>query len=213
MDAPDFIPSKRSKTEAETCSPTAIWSQPTVSTATTTTTEHTPIHTKQVHIAIWPEPMHTITMPFAGTVKQLLEGEANFHNIPTSFPFRAFDILGRPLPDDGTIRVNDIVVITPHDFTYDLNVAAIALPFDEAQRSRFLWHQGGFVAQDEMRFYLSQLQAKGKIVLSHPMLVHSYADLGDQLMEWLLQSIEIHQQTNQHSCCLSFHGTLDSNSH
>ena len=199
--ADDLLPSKRLKIAADHCDPTAPWTclvqaEPALEPVPVIAFESTAKIT--VHISIWPDSMTSVSVPVQTTVAQLIAAEAKLHNITTTFPFQAYDVVGRSLNDDATLVHDMVIVLTPHDFSYDFEVAGIDLQFPEPQRTRFLWHQGGFVAQDEMKFYLQHLKTKDKIVIDHPMVIQSIADLDMQLSEFLGQSIEIHQATNQH---------------
>ena len=188
---------KRAKAMPLTCSPTAIWTQPNLELPNTSYIEQSS-DMIQIHVSMWPEPLHTVQVPLGTTVGTLIEAENKIRFRTDATQLKVYDVLGRNLQKDMFVMKDHVLILTSLDFSPRFEVANIPLHFTEAQRATFLWHQGGFVANDEMQFYLHQGQTQHSHVISVPMVVHAPAELHECLMEFLVQSIEVSQMNNLH---------------
>eukprot|EP00435_Cladocopium_sp_Y103_P076071 s49_g75.t1 len=216
---------KRSKTHHDTAGPTyhasgglnSFASHPPA--AEDSVTDSTPAHTDQlaapspthrevtpdsktfpVRVGLFGQVPHEVQVEEHSTVAQLLEAESRLLGTPQQW--RAVNIIGTPLDNAKLLRKYDIVFMFPHDaaippFDFQANSRPIGCP-DAQERLSILWTQQGWVATDEMAFYLRQLHAWG-LSTTDPIIAHTHEDLNTSIEAWLIAAMETAYQSDRPS--------------
>ena len=174
--------------------PTAPWTQPIA----------VPVQSQEplfqndlipINVGVWPEPLHQVQVRIGAKVIDIVTAESNIRG--PAARFTVVDILGRTLDHNNTLVKDDIVVLFPNDDLSD-NIE-LNLRVDSIQdRTTKLWYQEGFVATDEMKFYLQSIQDTS--VASNPTVFSTPSSIPEQLEDLVGQAIDIAVAGNGSYC-------------
>eukprot|EP00435_Cladocopium_sp_Y103_P030903 s2207_g7.t1 len=146
--------------------------------------------TIQVRTAQWGEALHHVLVKKGTTVGQLTVAEG--HQIDPTVTWKPTDAMGMYVPISQLLTEDQIIFIRdafkpldpcefhPHQFA----MGCPTLP----ERLQVLWNQRGWIASDEMAFYMKSLQAWG-LNTTAPLIIANLADLDASMEEWVFSSI------------------------
>lgn len=199
------------------CSPTQVWTQPVVAemhhepqlTDLAVNQESTAIHESShtVWVGYIGEPRATISVTPKTTVGQLLVAEANLVQAPST-NFRAFGIVGETASNSTELHNGDILLIQNSEQWTDpkcpLQQTSFMPPnLQGMTRAQALLRQLGWVAGDEMQYYLQDLGNKQDVLVTPPVIIED----DDRLETWFRQQIEIAKAADGcisvYTCCLA----------
>ena len=165
---------------------TAPWTQPIPEVHSDQQAVQPAIDALPVQVGIWPEPLHQVMVQRGTTTPQLAAAEAAIRESGTKFDIT--DILGRSIPEDGSLIKDCIVTMFPQDDPVtDVETNLRVHTVDE--RLTKLWYQEGFVATDEMKFYLRGINDAS--VAAHPTVFSTPSSIEAQVADIIDQAIDI----------------------
>ena len=165
---------------------TAPWTQPITEVHSDQQAVMPAIDALPVQVGIWPEPLHQVMVQRGTTTPQLAAAEAAIRESGTQFNIT--DILGRSIPEDGTLIKDYIVLMFPQDDPVT-DVEANLRVHTVDERLTKLWYQEGFVATDKMKFYLRSIHDAS--VAAHPTVFSSPSSIEAQVADIIDQAIDI----------------------
>eukprot|EP00435_Cladocopium_sp_Y103_P039416 s683_g10.t1 len=138
---------------------------------------------------------HEVLVSQNSTVGQLVVTEGRLLGLDHAW--QAMDMVGRPLDLTQTLGKYDIVFMFPADqaipaFDADLSARPMGCRTVH-ERLELLWYQRGWVATDEMNFYLQQLHAWGHHTTA-PIIATNVTDLNERIETWFIQAMELAYQ-------------------
>ena len=214
----DNTESKRIKIHDEqSCSPTCAWTQPIVDSPgieDQTVTNQNIGESNDVRNTVWVgyigEPHGTISTVPDSTVGQLIVAESRITQEPET-NFRAFGIVGEPTPPSTKLHHGDIILIQCSQKWDDPKCPLLQTSFKPPNfkgmtRSQALLQQLGWVAIDEMTFYLQKTGAEMGFLATAPFVLGIDED-NPNLAQWIHQNIEIAKATDGniciYTCCMA----------
>eukprot|EP00435_Cladocopium_sp_Y103_P021173 s136_g5.t1 len=145
------------------------------------------------HVQAWVchegEPYHQIHVTFGTTVGQLTCAEAKLHDTwdHGEHPFRPVDGVGAYVSVSQTIVDQQHIMLQSGPASQYDHVKPIVKGMPRLQA---LWAQKGWVAFDEMVFYLQDIHPVDTTRITKPMDLRFPANNGLIITEWILQSLE-----------------------
>eukprot|EP00438_Fugacium_kawagutii_P033507 Skav232542 [mRNA] locus=scaffold319:262177:267237:+ [translate_table: standard] len=135
-----------------------------------------------------------VTLQPAATVGQVCVAEASVSKTPVN-EIKATSLIGIPLPSTQNIGTNQVIALR---FAPDNdNDACPAKHHDQhvpmlypEPRGTNVWQQRGWVADDEMCFYLQQLQAESQVPTTQPLIITSEEQHHIEFEEWFGDLLE-----------------------
>ena len=142
------------------------------------------------------------------TVGQATQAEAKLHELPVTI--KPMNGVGGDLSLSQTVQTEDVILIRQcgqcdkdkcyrqncnHRFAPEGNGVPSFPP--QLTREELLWNQRGWVATDEMTFYLRTLKNEGQVNTSPPLY---FDDVVSQILvwgDWVVRASEIASATNQ----------------
>jgi hypothetical protein len=201
-DAEDPVPAVRAELERETAPEASFPEHPKHELPKATGVKHEEAKPKSVItvlVGMIHGNVHEVQVVKGTTVGQLVLAEGRM--IDERVTWRPTNAMGLPVPIASLLDQDDVVFLS--DIAHPLPVIkfhehqfACGCP-DKQDRLHVLWNQQGWVATDEMTFYLRLLQDWG-LPTAPPIVAYNCCDLNDSLAEWVLTVIEkAHQAQKQ----------------
>eukprot|EP00435_Cladocopium_sp_Y103_P013223 s3565_g3.t1 len=145
------------------------------------------------------EPLTKTKVPNGTTVGQVAVTEGHFLTMPD--PVRPLTAMGSPCPVYHHVQHNQIVFVedggTDHVARYP--------KVDHLNRQDALWQQQGWVADDEMSFYLSMIGQPNLTHTTAPLIMQDDPDDILKFDNWINEAMEALEQTKAraiHTACL-----------
>eukprot|EP00435_Cladocopium_sp_Y103_P075686 s4_g62.t1 len=151
-----------------------------------------------VKVGLVNQALHEVQVTEGTTVGQLSIAEGNL--VDSTITWRPTDEWGIQIPHSQELAPEQVIFLSD---------AALQLPpctcdqgtfpgvcRDAKSRTDWLWTQRGWVADDEMTFYLQQLHAWG-LASTPPLKASGLSELNDMFEEWVLNILEQAQSTDR----------------
>ena len=142
-----------------------------------------------VWIGIAGEDLTAVTCPIGSTVGQVTQAEAN---IGHTEHLKALTAVGSALSISSEVHDCQILVVRPVQHEGErcpLTRPGMQPPqLQHMPRTKALWHQQGWVAHDEMTFYLSSINRASQALTTDPLILHSDPRDQQALGSWILDA-------------------------
>ena len=124
------------------------------------------------------------------TVNEWIQG---MHTMDVHYPYMS-DIVGQPVQGDMQLAALKWIEVSQFPLPAQRPIHERSMHLQALPRHESILLQGGAVALDEMRYYLSAIDTVGIAKSWEPLLLHSLTDLHTEAAEWLgdLQSYAEH---------------------
>ena len=145
------------------------------------------------------QPLHKVHCLPGTTIGQLATAESKLVDLPT--PVQTLSAVGSHVPVYTKVKPQQIILL--RDGRVDQPKTAPNL--QGCTRLDALWQQLGWVAQDEMAFYLSMLGQPNLPNTTEPIMIDSNEDAPQKFDEWIASAIEASQSNGRkfsvHTAC------------
>eukprot|EP00435_Cladocopium_sp_Y103_P039949 s1234_g10.t2 len=148
-------------------------------------------HKITAYVAIVGDTPHEIQVMTGTTVGQLVVATGRLED--PNITWRPTDPMGQAIPIASEITQDQVVFLSNiafpfPKFTFEEHEYALGCR-TSADRIQVLWNQQGWVASDEMAFYLRNLDAWG-LPTTPPIVATNAVDMGQALSEWVMAIVE-----------------------
>lgn len=138
------------------------------------------------------ERLYEVAVPKDTTVGQLVSAEAKLHGLPP--PTKAISVIGTDIPVYQVVQHQQVILLEDGR-TFQPSRCPQAsdsqMPNIEGlERLTALWSQRGWVATDEMSYYLKMLQVQDFAITTEPLVFTGRLDDADMLGEWIMRAAE-----------------------
>ena len=145
-------------------------------------------------------PLHQVLVSKGTTVGQLAVAEAQLGQLPE--PVRPTTAMGSLLSVYKPVTSNQIILIEDGRHQKVTRCPQV----QNMTRLEALWTQQGWVATDEMGFYMTMLGQPNLTNTSQPLIIHDRTDMNGIFAHWLNQGIDqfaaSQKRHTQHTVCL-----------
>eukprot|EP00435_Cladocopium_sp_Y103_P014980 s1304_g3.t1 len=160
--------------------------------------------TVEVWIAHPGHTLYSIAAPQSATIGQIVQAEAKLHDLPP--PTKPLTAVGTDIPVYKAPHPGQIIILADGQHFRPEKCPCIRSqsPPDLAGLSReaALWRQRGWVASDEMAFYMSMLQVQKFAATTEPLVFLDSSDDATILAEWIFQATSETTEAKTFTACL-----------
>lgn len=139
------------------------------------------------------EKLHQVKCSSMSTIGQIAVAESKLQQIAP--PTLAKTPVGSHLSASSIIEAGQIIILHDGQVATDDKCPAFHCldppNLNGIPRVQSLWYQRGWVATDEMEFYLQQLNAGGHAITAAPLIIPNHPDASLVMCSWILRAFEI----------------------
>ena len=153
-------------------------------------------NTKTCWIAHENETMFPIAVSTESTIGQVVCAEAKFQHLWNhgDHPFKPVNGVGFQLSVSEIMPDHQLLIV---QHGHNIGDPKGQPCLDGMKRSQALWHQKGWVAMDEMIFYLQTIHVSGTAVTTSPLDLRQETENPRILADWILTAVESAQESKQ----------------